>query len=268
MIVEPPGVVAYDSIVLRHERPAKRAYLLLHGLTASPLQFAEFGRRLFAGGANVSIPRLPRHGHADRLTTALADLTASELSDFAADAVTSARRLGDELVVVGFSVGGLLSAVVAQRCEVASVVCIAPFLRMKWLPESLSRPATKLALAAPNRYLWWHPLERERLGPVHGYPQFPTHAVARAVELGRDLLAEARDARTRAAKIRVVLNASETTVSNAAILRLADAWRAHGARIAIDRLCGLPLSHDIIEPLRRGHLASRVYPELLDAVRG
>lgn len=268
MIVEPPGIVAYDSIVLRHERRTKRAYLLLHGLTASPLQFAEFGRRLFEGGANVSIPRLPRHGHADRLTTALADLTGPELACFAEDAVSAARPLGEELVVVGFSVGGLLSSLVAQRCDVASVVSIAPFVGLKWLPAPLARNATRLALASPNRFMWWDPVRREMLGPVHGYPQFSSHAVAHAVALARDLLAEARATPPRTAKIRFVLNASETTVSNRAVLRLARAWRYHGNEVAIDRLCGLPLSHDIIEPLRAGRLAARVYPELLGAVRG
>ncbi len=77
------GYVSYDSILSTHDAPVRRVFLLLHGLTASPLQFAAFGNLLFDRGANVLIPRLPYHGYGDRLTSALEALTADELRAFA-----------------------------------------------------------------------------------------------------------------------------------------------------------------------------------------
>ena len=57
--------------LLTHGARAARAVVLLHGLTNCPEQFRALGERLYERGANVYIPRLPEHGLADRMTTAL-----------------------------------------------------------------------------------------------------------------------------------------------------------------------------------------------------
>jgi alpha-beta hydrolase superfamily lysophospholipase len=260
--------VSHDSILLTHGAPTERVFVLLHGLTATPRQFEPFGRLLFETG-NVFIPRLPRHGLADRLTTVLRYLTADELREFASAAVAQARTLGREVVVVGFSVGGLLSAWIAQHHAVTRSVSIAPFLGVAWLPSQFTPRAARFLLRAPNRFYWWDPRLRERLGPEHGYPRFATHAVAQAATLAAELL---RDAKRHAPQTRdapIVLNESEITVSNAAARRLAKLWaRRAGSPAAIHSLRGLPLSHDIIEPLREPNLTPLVYPELLALVRG
>jgi alpha-beta hydrolase superfamily lysophospholipase len=253
---------------MTHGAPTERVFVLLHGLTASPRQFEAFGRLLFEAG-NVFIPRLPRHGHADRLTTTLRYLTAEELRAFAAESVREARTLGRDVVVVGFSVGGLLSAWIAQHHAVARSVSIAPFLGVAWLPRQLTRGAADFALRAPNRFYWWDPLLRERLGPAHGYPRFATHAVAHAATLAADLFAEAERGAPRTRDARIVVNGSETTVNNAAARRLAALWSERQERsTAVHRLRGLPASHDIIEPLRTLDLTPRVYPELIALVTG
>ncbi len=213
------------------------------------------------------IPRLPRHGLADRLTTELAALTAQELVEFAAQAVASAAALGDEVVVVGFSVGGLLSAWTGQHVAVARVVCIAPFLSIAWLPPRLGSRAVRFALYVPNQFLWWDPLLRERQQPEHGYPRFATHAVAHAAALGRRLLAEAARSKPAARELIVVLNRSETTVSNRTARRLASLWAARAPQSTeLHWLRGLPPSHDIIEPEGAGARVRAVYPALIALV--
>lgn len=260
--------MSHESILLTHGAPTERVFVLLHGLTASPRQFEPFGRLLFEAG-NVFIPRLPRHGHADRLTDELRYLTAAELRAFAAETVAEARTLGRDVVVVGFSVGGLLSAWIAQHHDVARSVSVAPFLGVAWLPSRLMRPAAIFALRAPNRFYWWDPRLRERLGPDHGYPRFATHAVAQAATLAADLFAEAASRSPRTRDARIVVNASETTVNNRAARRLAGIWaRDRDGSPEVHRLRGLPLSHDIIEPLRAPDLTSIVYPELFALVAG
>jgi alpha-beta hydrolase superfamily lysophospholipase len=242
---------------------------LLHGLTASPRQFETFGRILYDRGSNVYIPRLPRHGLADRLTTSLALLTADELLEFAFAAAAATANLGDEVAVVGFSVGGLLSAVIGQYVPVARSVSIAPFLGVRWLPASLTAGAARFALRAPNQFWWWDPVLRERQQPEHGYPRFATHAVAHAAGLANRLLRAAADAQPAAAAVRIVLNASEMTVSNHAARRLARLWAARTPeRTILLRLKGLPPSHDIIEPMRSPRIVRAVYPPLIDLVDG
>jgi alpha-beta hydrolase superfamily lysophospholipase len=255
------------TILLAHPSRTPEAYVLFHGLTASPLQFLTFGRLLHEGGANVLIPRLPRHGHHDRLTDALAGLTADELAHSAREAVVAARGLGERVTVVGFSAGGLMSAWIAQHLAVDRSVSIAPFLGIAWWPSRLSPLLSTISLRLPNRFLWWNPLERERKRPTHGYPRYATHAVGNAWRFGLELLATARRAAPATNDIVLVSNASETTVNNRATERLAHIWRAYpGIRVETRRLTGLPRSHDIIEPLRPRPLADRVYPTLLEIV--
>ena len=267
-ITEPQNFVSHESILFTHGVRTQRAYVLFHGLTASPLQFEAFGRLLFDREANVYIPRLPHHGHGDRLTTALQDLTAAELRTFAVEALERARDHGDEIVVAGFSVGGLLSAWLGQHHAVARSVSIAPFLGIAFVPHIWTARVARLALRAPNQFWWWDPVLRERLGPAHGYPRFPTHAVAQVAMLADELLDDARDAKPATSDLHIVLNASETTVNNAAGRQLAAHWTRRGRGARVHRLAGFPPSHDIIEPLRSPKIVRQLYPRLLDIVSG
>jgi carboxylesterase len=255
------------SILLTHGAPTEKVFILLHGLTASPPQFAEFGRRLHERGSNVVIPRLPRHGYADRMTEILTELDREELVEFARSAVGSARELGRRVVVTGFSVGGLLAAWLAQHVQVERVVAIAPFLGLSWMPERFAPLAAALTLRLPNRFFWWHPFLRERLLPNHGYPRYPTHAIARAYRMAHELLDDAQAARPATSSIALVINDSEFSVSNRSIERLARIWsRYDGVDVTTHHLRGLPPSHDIIEPLREPKIVERIYPELVDLV--
>ncbi len=266
-ITEPGPFVSHHSILLSNGARTKRAYVLLHGMSASPKQFAEFAAQLHARGSNVLVPRLPQHGYGDRMSTALADLTAPELRSFALRAIDRARELGDDLHVVGFSLGGLLAAWIAQHVAVARVTAIAPFLGVLGFPRRLAPGITQLALAAPNRMLWWDPIRRERLGPEHGYPRFATHAVAQASRLANELLARAASDAPQAAEIGIVINDGEMTVNNRAARNLAWLWsRSEAERTHLYRMKGLGLSHDIIETMRSPDILRRVYPPLIDFV--
>jgi carboxylesterase len=261
------GGIAWRSILLSHGRRTARSYVLLHGLTASPRQFEAFARRLHERGANVFVPRLPRHGHDDRLTGVLAALSVEELATTARDAVAIGQGLGEHVTVVGFSVGGLLSAWVAQHLCVDRVVCIAPFLGVGWLPRRAVPIVSGLARRLPNRFIWWNPFERAEHGPPHTYPRFPTRAVGNALRLALDVLGAAAARTPATSRIVLVTNAAETTVNNRSVARLAAAWRTHpGVVVDTHVLAGLPRSHDIIEPRRLRPLAERVYPTLLEIV--
>ena len=260
--------VAWRSVLMSHGHRAPRSYVLLHGLTASPEQFIQFGDALHARGGNIFIPRLPRHGRS-RLSKALAGLTADELATSARESIGIARGLGERVTVAGFSAGGLLSAWIAQHLAVDRAVCIAPFLGVGWLPTAVAPYVSRMALRLPNRFLWWNPFRRERHGPPHGYPRFATHAIGRTWQLALEVLEAARLRPPATKSIAIVSNDSETTVDNRAIERLVTLWRAHpGVTVEVHRLRGLPRSHDIIEPMRRRPLAAVVYPALLGIVEG
>ncbi|MEO6836083.1 MAG: alpha/beta fold hydrolase [Candidatus Tumulicola sp.] len=254
------------TIVHLHVERRARSVVLLHGLSSSPPQFERFARDLFARGHNVLVPRLPHHGHADRLSTALARLRPDDLYAAIDDYVVVARELGERVTVAGFSLGGLLAAWSAQHYDLDRCVAIAPFFGVALIPTGLMSAVAELTLRVPNRFHWWDPLLRERQMPEHGYPRYATHAIAHAYRISRALLRDASKRGPSAARVVLVANASEAAVNNRAIRRLYARWREQRPdAVELIALTGLPASHDIIEPLR-GDLAARAYPQLLAAI--
>jgi esterase/lipase len=255
------------TIAHLHGERRPRSVVLLHGMTASPPQFERYARQLFQRGHNVLVPRLPRHGHADRLSTALARLRPDELYAAANAYVGIARELGERVTVAGFSLGGLLAAWIGAHHDVDRCVSIALFFGVAWIPAALMGATAELLLRIPNRFHWWDPILRERQMPEHGYPRYPTHAIAQAYRIARTVLHDARDSAPLAKHVVLVLNRSEASVNNRAARRLYAMWSAQRPdTVELVMLEGLPPSHDIIEPLRRSDLAERVYPHVLAAI--
>jgi carboxylesterase len=233
------------------------AVVLLHGLTASPLAWNAIAGALNAAGATVIVLRLPLHGHADRLTTALEGLSVDLLTDDLRDVLLAVAGLGKEVVVGGHSLGGTLAIhAAATSPHVGRIVAVAPFLGVAGIPHELHPWLVPFVRRLPNLFLWWDPVERERQPPAHGYPRYPLHALA--VGLGiADAVYDDADQLPRAQAIELVINARETSVNNRAVSRLANRWRRTGANVSVHRLEGLPPSHDIIEPERSNAARAR-----------
>ena len=252
------------TTVLDHGRRTARVVVLLHGLTASPRTWREFARERFARGENVLVPRLPRHGHANRMTTALEQLSSEELTAHAGRIVDAAHALGDEIVVAGHSLGGALALHVAHAdARVARAIAIAPFIGIKRLPHDWHAFARRILDRAPARFLYWNPFDRGRSEPAHGYPRYTTTSLAAGLALGDALREDARTRPPHAAVIEIVRNAAETSVNNRAIDDLVARWRAAGgANVRVHSLIGLGPSHDIVEPERKRSPALRFLPAL------
>ena len=255
------------SLVYDHGRRTARSALLLHGLSASPAQFSAVAESLFDRGYNVLVPRLPRHGYGDRMSDALAQMTAEGLTAVATESLAIARGLGDHVTVVGFSLGGLLAAYVAQHERVESVVAVAPFLGIAFVPSILRMPLARWALRQPNRFHWWDPFLKEKQLPEHGYPRYATHAVAQGLTIAQDLFVCARTTPPEADRIVLVTNSREAAVNNRAVERLFAQWhRLKPNAVHTHRLENLPISHDIIEPKRHPELARRVLETLVELI--
>lgn len=255
------------TIAHLHGERRERAVVLLHGLTASPPQFERFASELHERGHNVFVPRLPRHGHADRFSTALERLRPDDLYAAVDEYVELAREYGDRVTIAGFSLGGLLAAWAAQHYDIDRAVAIAPFLGVSFLPGVAMSAVAELALRIPNRFHWWDPRLRERQMPEHGYPRYSTHAVAHMYRVARELLHHSSVRAPKAREIVLVTNAMEAAVNNAAVRRLYRRWHAHVANsVELQVLRGFPPSHDIVEPLHHVSLADRAYPHLLEAI--
>jgi len=262
-----PGVAPAGRTIVRVRASSReRAVVLLHGMSASPSQFERIAHDLYDRGYNVLVPRLPRHGHADPLSPALERLRSDELCEAVVDYVAIARELGEHVTVAGFSMGGLLTAWAAQRFEIDRAVPIAPFFGISWIPNRLMGPVADRLLRVPNRFHWWNPILRERRSNSTGYPRYATHALAHAYRLAQELFDEARESAPAARRVTLVANATEVAVNNFAIRKLYEIWRRHVPEtVELSVLTGLPLSHDIVSPVR-WRLAGRAHPHLLDAI--
>jgi pimeloyl-ACP methyl ester carboxylesterase len=252
------------TIALLHGQRTQRVTLLFHGLSASPTQFIELGRKLYERGQNVLVPRLPKHGYTDRLSDALAGLTAADLRSTALRSLEIARGLGEHVTVAGFSLGGLLTAWLAQNEPIDLAVPVAPYMGLSLVPNRLAPRLARWALDRPNFFAWWNPIQRERQMPEHGYPRVATHALAQAYEIAGELRDAAAQSAPRAKRIIAVTNSREAAVSNRAVRALVSLWKTQRLNgIDTYEFVGLPISHDIVEPRKNPAIFERVYPILL-----
>jgi esterase/lipase len=251
------------SFALHHGRATDRAIVLFHGFTNCPRQFAALGQLLFARGFNVYVPRLPRHGLRDKLTTELAGLRSAELVDCATAAIDLGGRLATRVSALGLSVGATIVAWIAQTRAIDRALAIAPFFSVVRVPAMLE-PALAGALSVvPNLELWWDPRVKEHAEPDHAYPRFATHALAQCLELGERVHHAARDEAPRAARSILVLNAKDPAIDNGAAREVWALWQARGAVTDVYTFEDLDTRHDIIEPATYPAAAQLVYPVLL-----
>jgi alpha-beta hydrolase superfamily lysophospholipase len=256
------------TLLFDHGRRTSNATLLLHGLSASPRQFIAVAQALHERGHNVFVPRLPRHGHRNRLSEALATMNAAQLEACAGDSLAIARGLGERVNVAGFSLGGLLSAYIGQFQHVHRIVAVSPFLGIAIVPNIFRLPVARWVLSRPNRFYWWHPILRERQLPEHGYPRFATHAIGHGLTLAHEVIDAARHDAPESDELLLVVNPRDSAVNRRAIERLARYWSARKPdAVRVHRLTDMPrFSHDIIEPKRDPAVSKRVTQVLVELI--
>lgn len=110
---------------------AKTPYSIvyIHGFGASPIEGDPVHRFLASHfGANLFVTRLPEHGI--RRENGMEYMTAQKLVDAAGEAYQIGKSLGDSVIVVGTSMGGALTLLLAsQQPEIKAVVVYSPAIR-------------------------------------------------------------------------------------------------------------------------------------------
>lgn len=242
---------------------APRAVVLMHGFTNAPPQYALLGRELVQRGDAVIVPRFPYHGHADRMSEAIAALRAEDWQRTALEAVAIAARCGERVVVLGISVAGTLAAWLATRIAIDHAIAIAPFCGIREVPGRANDALGSVLRTAPNRFLWWDPRVKEQQPPSHGYPRFSTHALGQSLRLTGEIAGA--DTGVHARRLTVVQNRSEPIVNNAYAWRRLVAVRERG--VDLERVwIRLDGTHDVIEPEIPQARPATIYPTLLDLI--
>lgn len=256
------------SRLLDHGERTPGALVCLHGYTNCPEQFSQVGRDFFELGFNVYTPRYPHHGLLDRLNREQSHLRAEELIDVAEDALAIGGGLGDRVVVMGLSLGGVLAGWLAQnRDEVDLAVLVSPLFWLRHAPRLLQPAVGAAARALPSAYLWWDRSQRADLKPAYGYPRLATRGFGAMLKVGGAVTAAATTTAPRAGQIVVVTNAADPGVDNGATARLVEAWRRHGATVSTYEFpVELGLPHDLVDPGNRAANVGLVYPVLQELV--
>ena len=252
--------------LLDHGQRTPLAIVLFHGLTNHPGQYVDLAPQLHERGANVFVPRMPYQGYKDRMTKALAQITAEELVGAAYDAVDIARGLGERVAVLGISAGGLQCAYLGQyRDDIALSVPVAPDFAILQLPYGVSKATGWLMRLVPNIYIWWDPRIREAQRPKTAYPRFPTHALMQTLRIADTVWEAAQHEAPKAQRITTVLNRADPAVNNEVTHELIREWR--GLRrdgIGYVEMTKLPENHDIIDPDNPHAATQLVYPKLIE----
>lgn len=160
--------------------------LLVHGFPGSPLEMTWLGQSLYQRGFSVLGVRL--FGHA----TEPADLLRVHAGDWLADLEDGyhwLRGMCTQVVIIGLSLGAVLSAALAPALDLAGLTLLA-------MPMDLPPLAHRLRPVLPLlKHLWryrripeqsdWHDSEAERLN-LH-YPVQPLHAIGHIFDLLQQL---------------------------------------------------------------------------------
>src|SRR5215475_3873484 len=255
------------SVLMTHGGRAARVYLLLHGWTDAPPQFAAVGAHLFADGANVYIPRLPHHAERVSPLRAIARIRSDELARFADSTVEIARGLGDTIVVVGLSAGGVLAGWIAQfHPEVQRAVLIAPAIAPGRVSDDAGEGLVMLASKLPDIERMTAPMDTAR---PENIPGITTRGLAELLKLGRRVHEDAETAGPRVRDIVFLLNETDHTVNEEASLDLAQRWTDRGAVVAAYRFsAAAKLPHNVMKLTSYGGNTALVYPVVEALARG
>jgi carboxylesterase len=255
---------------LTHGKKVNRAIVLVHGYTNNTCQFYELGRRFHDLGYNVLIANLPYHGLADRMITVHAQLTAEQLVTYADETIDIARGLGEQVIMLGLSMGGIVTAWAAQnRPDLDLAVDISPAFGARVIPTPLTAAAMNIVLRLKDVFIWWNPKLKENVPPPYGYPRFSLHTVAQTMRLGFAVQARAKNMPPAAKRIVVVFNPNDLAVNNALNMQVVKLWQAkHGNVSTYEFDASLKLEHDFIDPNQPNQQVEIVYPRLIGLVEG
>jgi len=141
--------------LLRPSTPRGAGVLLVHGFSATPQEMRLFGQALCDQGYTVLAILLPGHG------TSPQDLATKRYEDWLEAVEEGYRELKQEETTIfgmGLSTGALLVLALAARVEIAGMVLLSPYLRLR---HRLARSA------------WW----LRHIKPYHHRPLPPEAAL-------------------------------------------------------------------------------------------
>ncbi len=256
-----------QTILLTHGEKTRQAILWFHGYTSATLQFKSLAELCYQRGCNVLVPCIPHHGLLDRMTTEVSKFKAAELIQFSDEMVNVVHGLGEQVIVGGLSLGGVMTCWAAQeRADISTAIIIAPFLGARIIPADLTKLVAYGVQLLPDIKQWWDAEKKENCdGPAYAYPRHSTRSLGQIMQLGFRVSGLGCRKPPAAAKIWVVINDHDELVNPTMIMRLVETWKRSKARqlqvFHFPDELGLP--HDCISVEQPKGNTKLVYAELM-----
>lgn len=257
------------SRIYESGKKVARTIILWHGYTNCPQQFDELGQRLFAKGYNVLIPRTPGHGHTDRMTEALGNLTFEDFQKYIQRSVAIGHMLGDDVTVVGLSGGGTF-ALWAELYEsgINKIISIAPVAYPRGFDPLLREFVVKYTSFMPNEFKWWDDEQKGDLpGPPYAYRRYSSKSMGVVLHMASTVEQQLKKGMKLHTPITFVINQADQALREKELLEISDLFEKAGApvtRFIFEQEKEFP--HDLIDEHNIKEHKDEVYKALLELI--
>jgi pimeloyl-ACP methyl ester carboxylesterase len=250
------------SVLLTHGEKTPRVYLLIHGITNSPLQWSELGKHLYDQGSNVLILRMPYHGLQSLNVSELKILKSQDLRAYADQAVDIAVGLGEDVDVVGISGGGTISSWLAEnRPEVSKSILLAPFFGPIGVPDFLNPLLVNAFSRLPNMS-FFNPAEPLRDWVYRGEA---TRGVAAFLGIGNTVESQVKDGICPEGQVVILTTPKDDTANNRSTTRIIDLWHKAGCDIVTFQFdISQDIPHNSVDPAADPSKKHIVYNKILE----
>jgi pimeloyl-ACP methyl ester carboxylesterase len=148
------------------------------------------------------------------------------LAVYTDEVVDIAQRLGEQVVMLGISAGGVATAWAAQnRSDIDLAVIISPVFWFKQVPTTLTAAVMNAFPFLPDSFVCWDPVLQADAPPTYAYPRYSRHALVQTLRLGFATQKDAQRSQTAAKKMVVVLNPNDESVNNGPSNNIIKTWQ-------------------------------------------
>ena len=252
------------SRLMVHPAKTERVFVLLHGLSSCPQQFASLGKILFDRGANVVILRARDAGYADIFNKEQNQQSGQDLVDQAAESLDIATGLGKKTTLVGLSAGALGAAWMAEhRDGIDQVLLISPFFGAHEWPLPALDVATAFLLYFPNFYIWKNDPQNDQHDAKHVYPGYGSQCIAKTLELSRAI--RSFQGPLQVQRMDILFSGADHVANGQLTKKVAQKWSAQnpGKVFEYEFPASLNINHDCIDPNSYSSKKELGYPVIL-----
>ena len=269
---------ACRTVFLNNKKKTKRVIVFFHGITNCPYQFHDLGPIFYKKGYNVFVPRAPFHGYQDKLTIELKHLDTKTIIHYVDEMCEIAMGLGDEVIVMGLSAGGVMATYAAKKYPLKKAIAVAPAMSIPVLPWAVQKPLIAFGKMLKPLFVWWTeplkffaPPSAHELPPESkAYPRFSVHALFSFFDVGTSIISAITHTTPKAESFCLITNENDATTHPKVIEIIQENWgNYYGKKYehhVIEKKYNLP--HDFIDPTQPGsdHNMKIGYPILTNIV--